>query len=114
MMSLTTQETAKFTQDLKATFTTAEGADWTFAFTILDYLSTNPDKVTDFGKDPEGFVRSNGMALPNGYHLHYIDSDGKRYPEEQAVEGPSVRNVVEISDGLHTLGTCIICIPFSC
>jgi hypothetical protein len=110
-MSLTTQEAMTFTQDLKAAFTKAESADWTFAFTILDYLSRNSDKVADFGRDPEGFVRSNGMSLPNGYHLHYIDSDGKRYPEEQSVEGPSVRNVVEISDGRHTLGTCTICIP---
>lgn len=112
-MPVSAQLSTQYQEKLKGALSSAQSSDWSFAFDILEYLEKNPDKAAEFGKDPEAYVRAKGMKLPTGYHLHYIDADGNRYPEEKKMEGPSVRPLVEITDGIHTLGVCIgICTIF--
>ncbi|HLK60984.1 MAG TPA: hypothetical protein VKU00_30750 [Chthonomonadaceae bacterium] len=52
------------------------------AYKLDHLLKTQPDLVPEFEQDPRGFAKQRvGLELPDHFHIHYIDPNGKYWPQ---------------------------------
>ena len=112
-MATSPEAIKSMTSDLNRAFKSAQQAEWSFAFEILDYLEAQPHEVANLSSDPAEFMRSKGFKLPEDFHMHYVDETGKRYPPEQDSDPSSItiRPEVSISRNGKTLAWCFtLCI----
>ncbi|WP_308917713.1 hypothetical protein [Jannaschia sp. LMIT008] len=74
---------------------------------VSRYVNKSPEEASAFKADPTGYLSARledvGIPIPDGFHAHYVDTDGGDLSPPEDAEIPEGREVFEISDGQVSL-----------
>ncbi len=73
----------QFSASLKSSAIAHAHVDFEKMHAIAKHIHENPDQISTFSADPEGFAfRFNGYKVQEGHHLHIADAQNTLIPAE--------------------------------